>query len=191
GTCSSHASRGVATSCLLCFFFTLLSLSPPCWPPSLTSPTPLPPSLRQIINAVLCKKDAFVIIPAGGGKSRCYQLPSISTNIINAVLCKRDVFVIMPAGGGKTLCYQLPAPLSLHSPLSLPPPVGPAFLPPRVLPLLLPSSDHQRSPVQEGRVRDHASRGGQEPLLPAACAALSRHLPGCQPAAVSYSRPGV
>ncbi|CAI7901049.1 unnamed protein product, partial [Closterium sp. NIES-54] len=49
---------------------------------------------------------------------------------------------------------------------------------------------HQRSSVQEGRVRDHASRGGQEPLLPAACAALSRHLPGCQPAAVSYSRPG-
>ena len=43
---------------------------------------------REIITAVLSKKDALAVLPTGGGKSLCYQFP--------AIYCQQLVIVISP-----------------------------------------------------------------------------------------------
>lgn len=44
------------------------------------------PLQQEIIKAILDKKDVFVLMPTGGGKSLCYQLPSIMQDGLTVVV---------------------------------------------------------------------------------------------------------
>jgi ATP-dependent DNA helicase RecQ len=59
---------------------------------------------KEIIEAVLAKKDTLAVLPTGGGKSLCYQLPAISLNQLIIVvspliaLMKDQVFSLQKKG---------------------------------------------------------------------------------------------
>ena len=75
-------------------------------------------SQEEIIRSVLDGKNTFVIMPTGGGKSMCYQLPAIineGTSIIISpliALMKNQVDAIRNFGAEKGIAHVLNSSLS-------------------------------------------------------------------------------
>ena len=44
------------------------------------------PAQRPIVEAILADKDVFVLLPTGGGKSLCYQLPAVLSRGVTIVV---------------------------------------------------------------------------------------------------------
>ena len=44
------------------------------------------PNQREVIDALLCGRDVFVVMPTGGGKTLCYQLPAVISNGFTLVI---------------------------------------------------------------------------------------------------------
>ncbi|MCB0360905.1 MAG: RecQ family ATP-dependent DNA helicase, partial [Bdellovibrionales bacterium] len=66
---------------------------------------------RDIINALLHGQDAFVLMPTGGGKSLCYQIPSIiraGTGIVVSPLIAlmRDQVAMLVESGVRAACLN-------------------------------------------------------------------------------------
>jgi superfamily II DNA helicase RecQ len=40
----------------------------------------------QVMNAALSGRDVYVLMPTGGGKSRCYQLPAVVSYGVTVVI---------------------------------------------------------------------------------------------------------
>src|SRR6201987_4077924 len=89
-------------------------------PPTPSGPTPLLPLLKQyfgftsfrplqeaIIRDALAGKDVFALLPTGGGKSLCFQLPSMSrtgltVSVSPLIALMKDQVDGLNAGGMRT-----------------------------------------------------------------------------------------
>ena len=50
---------------------------------------------ESIIQATLCQRDVFVVMPTGGGKSMCFQLPSLLLDGITLVVSPLIALMIL------------------------------------------------------------------------------------------------
>ena len=80
---------------------------------------------EAIIKSVLAGKNTFVIMPTGGGKSMCYQLPAIrneGTSIIISpliALMKNQVDAIRNFGAEQGIAHVLNSSLSIFTCLDI------------------------------------------------------------------------
>lgn len=42
---------------------------------------------QDVVHAAVCGKHCFVLMPTGGGKSLCYQLPAVIARGVTIVVC--------------------------------------------------------------------------------------------------------
>ncbi len=66
---------------------------------------------RQVIDTVLAGQDAFVLMPSGGGKSLCYQIPALlrpGTGIVVSPLISlmKDQVDALRANGVRAAAYN-------------------------------------------------------------------------------------
>ena len=45
------------------------------------------PGQREIVRSIMSGRDVFVLVPTGGGKSLCYQLPSVLSPGVTVIVC--------------------------------------------------------------------------------------------------------
>jgi ATP-dependent DNA helicase RecQ len=69
------------------------------------------PHQQQIIEAVIAGRDAFVLMPTGGGKSLCYQIPALHRPGIGIVVSPlislmKDQVDALLANGVRAACYN-------------------------------------------------------------------------------------
>lgn len=69
------------------------------------------PQQREIINGLIAGEDAFVLMPTGGGKSLCYQIPALHRPGVGIVVSPlislmKDQVDALLAHGLKAACYN-------------------------------------------------------------------------------------
>src|SRR5512137_360811 len=69
------------------------------------------PRQKEIIDALIGGEDAFVLMPTGGGKSLCYQIPALHRPGVGVIVSPlislmKDQVDVLNANGVAAACYN-------------------------------------------------------------------------------------